>query len=574
MNNQALETIFNEIADLLELKEESGFRVNAYRRVARAIGSLTEDVQAIADRGALEEIPGIGKSLAEKIFEFLDSDKVDFHEKLLAELPVGLITLARLSGVGPKTARLIHASLGISTLDELEAAARAGRLRTLPRMGKKSEENVLRGIEQARRQSARTPIGIARPMADDLVAALRALPQVRQISVAGSLRRMRDRIGDLDVLVTSDDPDPVMDAFVRSPWVLDVLAHGPSKSSVTLRTGVQADLRVVPPEAFGAALQYFTGSKEHNAKVRERAVRAGLRLNEYGLFRADGEQRIAAATEEEIYDALGMPWIPPEMREDLGEVEAAVAGALPRLVEAGDIRGDLHMHTKWSDGSGSAAEMARAAKALGYEYVCITDHSQSLKFAGGVPPEDLRAHIAEVRALSNKKLGIEVLIGAEVDILADGSLDYDDDLLAALDLAIASVHSRFRMTESEMTARVVRAMRNPYVTILGHPTGRLIGQRDPYALDIDAVIREAAATGTILELNAAPERLDLKDDHLRRARANGVQIEIGSDAHAAEGLALNYGIGTARRAWLTAENVVNALPLVKLRAALRRKRGG
>jgi DNA polymerase (family 10) len=572
VNNTALESIFNEIADLLEVKAESPFRVNAYRRAARAIGSLTEDVEAIADRGALDEVPGIGKNLADKIFEYLDKGQIAYHEQLLAEFPVGLLVLLRVPGVGPKTARLVYTTLGVSTLDALEAAARDGRLRALPRMGKKTEENVLRGIEQVRRQSARTPIGVAWPMAADIVARLRETPRVRQASVAGSLRRMRDTIGDVDILVTSDDPQPVMDVFVALPSVVAVLAHGPSKSSVTLRTGVQADLRVVAPEAFGAALQYFTGSKEHNVKLRERAVRAGLRLNEYGLFRTRDGEKVAGASEGEIYAALGLPWIPPEMREDLGEVEAGVAGALPNVVSEADIRGDLHTHTRWSDGTASAAEMARACKKLGYAYLGITDHSQSLKFAGGVPVDALRAHIAEVRALSRTLPGMEVLIGAEVDILADGALDYPDDVLAELDLVIASVHTRFRMNEREMTARVLRAMANPYVTILGHPTGRLIGQREPYAIDVDAVIRQAAVTDTILELNAAPERLDLKDEHLRRARAAGVRIAVGSDAHAPEGLPLHYGIGTARRAWLTPADVVNTLPLAGLRAALRRKR--
>ncbi len=571
MRNLELAALLNEIADLLELKGESPFRVNAYRRAARALESLTEDVEELAARGALEEIPGVGKSIAEKIQEYLRTGKITYHQELLRELPAGITTLLRVPGLGPKTAMLIYQHLGITTLEELEQAARSGRLVGLPRMGPKTVENILRGIEQVHRAGSRLPLGSVLPYAQEIVARLRKLSSVRQISVAGSLRRMKDTIGDIDILVTSSRPEEPMEAFVRMPEVGEVLSHGTTRSSVLLRVGIQADLRVVEPASFGAALQYFTGSKEHNIKLRERAVRAGLKINEYGVFR--GERRIAGRTEEEVYAAVGLPWIPPELREDQGELEAAERGTLPNLVALQDIRGDLHMHTKWSDGAATAEEMAQAARSLGYEYICITDHSQSLKFAGGVTVEDLRRHIRDVRRLSERLEGITVLIGAEVDILPDGSLDYPDEVLAELDVVVASVHTHFRMDTQAMTERIVRAMHNPYVTILGHPTGRLIQQRDPYSVDVERLVEAARKTGTILEVNAAPERLDLKDVHVRLAKEHGVLLCINTDAHSPAQLRyMELGVGTARRGWAEPKDVVNTLPLRRLLEVLGRKR--
>jgi DNA polymerase (family 10) len=575
MKNLEIAALFNEIADLLEIKGESTFRVNAYRRAARSLENLAEDVEAVADRGELDQIPGIGKSLAEKISEYLRTGKITYHQELLRELPHGITTLMRVPGLGPKTAVLLYERLGITTLDQLERAAREGRLRDLPRMGKKTEENILRGIEQVRRQSTRLPLGAVLPLAQEVVAALRKAKGVGEVSVAGSLRRMRDTIGDVDVLATAKVPEPVMEAFVTHPLVAQVLSQGTTRSSVVLRNGVQADLRVVEPASFGAALQYFTGSMDHNVKLRERAVRMGLKVNEYGVFRVEDDRRVGGRTEEEVYAAVRLPWIPPELREDQGEIEAAERGKLPRLVTREDIRGDLHMHTKWSDGQATAEEMARAARQLGYEYVCITDHSQSLKFAGGVSVEDLREHVREVRRLSERLEGITVLIGSEVDILADGSLDYPDDVLRELDVVIASVHSRFRMDTRAMTDRILRAMRNPYVTMIGHPTGRLLGQRDPYSVDVERLVAGARETGTVLELNAQPDRLDLKDAHVRLAKEHGVQVAIGTDAHSpAELRFMEFGVGTARRGWLEPQDVVNTLPLNKLLSRLRRKRRG
>lgn len=571
--NRAVAQRFALIADLLEIKGESVFRVNAYRRAARAIEGLTEDVAAIAARGSLIEIPHIGKALADKIVEFLASGTMQAYEDLAAALPPGLVTLMLVPEIGPKTALLLHEHLGISTLDELEAAAAAGRIRTLPRMGPKTEEAILRGIAMVRRQAARRPLGFALPVAQEIVDRLRVVSGVREISAAGSLRRMKETVGDLDILATSRAPGRVMDAFIGAPGVAEVLSRGSTRSSVVLDDGLQADLRVVEPAAYGAALQYFTGSKEHNVALRERAVRAGLKLNEYGLWRTGDGRRVAGRTEAEVYRALGLPWIPPELREDQGEIEAAEAGRLPRLIEVGDIRGEVHAHTTWSDGADSVEEIAAAALAMGYEYVCITDHSQSLKIAGGVPAEDLRSHIRHVRSLSDR-MGIAVLIGTECDISAEGALDYPDDLLADLDLVIASVHTRFRMSREAMTSRMVRAMESERVDVLGHPTGRLLGARDPYEVDVEAVVDAAARTGTALEINAAPERLDLRDKDVRLARERGARLAIGTDAHSCAQLRhMPLGVGTARRGWAEPRDVINTLPLASLREFLGHREG-
>ncbi|MDQ7820106.1 MAG: DNA polymerase/3'-5' exonuclease PolX [Armatimonadota bacterium] len=570
MKNREIAAMFNDIADMLEIKGESPFRITAYRRAARALEGLTEDVAAIAARGELEEIPGIGKGIAEKIREYLETGTCKYYEELKAQLPPGLTTLMSVPEVGPKTALLLYQKLGITTIDQLEQAAREGRIRTLPRMGAKTEENILKGIALLRRTKERLPIGQVLPHAQDLLEALRATPGVDQISLAGSLRRMKETIGDIDILVTSARPDPVMEVFTTFPRVRQVLARGPTRSSVILDVGIQADVRVVEPECFGAALQYFTGSKDHNVKLRERAVRRGLKINEYGVFRTPGDQRIAGRTEEEVYAAVGLPWIPPEIREDQGEIELAERGALPRLVELADIRGDLQMHTRWSDGADTLEEMARAARALGYEYIAVTDHSQSLKFVGGVPVDELRAHARVARQVSDK-VGIAVLMGTECDILPDGRLDYPDDVLRELDVVVCSVHSRLKMGRQEMTERIIRALENPHTDILGHPTGRLLGQRDPYEVDMEAILDAARRTGTAVEINASPERLDLNDTHAKMARERGVMLVISTDAHNRYQLRyMQFGIGIARRAWLQKEHVLNTRPLAELRDWLRR----
>lgn len=487
--------------------------------------------------------------------------------------------------VGPKTALLLYRELGIADVDALEQACRDGRVRALPRLGARSETNILKGIDRRRRQGTRRPAFEVRPLVDAVVDGLRRAAGVEAASVAGSLRRLRDTVADIDIVVGAGDPPAVMGALVALPQIAQVLSKGPTRASVLLgRMAVQCDVRVVEPVSYGAALQYFTGSKEHNVRLREIAVRRGLRINEYGVYDvaaapapdpagdAAGRagRRVGGATEEEVYAAVGLPWIPPEIREGQGEIEAAQRGELPELVTLEEIRGDLHMHTQWSDGKDTAEVMARAAASRGYEYCCVTDHSQSLKFARGVTVEDLRAHAAAVRGLSDA-VGIRVLMGAEVDILGDGSLDYPDDVLAELDLVVGSIHSRFRMARDEMTKRVIRALEHPHLDVLGHPTGRLIGERPPYDLDIDAVLEAARRTETAIEINASPDRLDLPDVHVRAARERGVLVAIDTDAHQKAHLAfMPYGVGVARRGWMDAAHVVNAWPLATLLAFLAR----
>ena len=570
MRNLALARIFSEIADMLEIKEESIFRISAYRRAARAMESLTEDVTEVAARDDLEEVPGIGKSTAEKIEEYLETGKITYYEELRASLPPGITTLMSVPEVGPKTAVLLYEKLGVTTIDELERAARQGLVRTLPRMGAKTEENILNGIELIRRTKERLPLGQVLPHATEIEDALRALKEVKAISLAGSIRRMKETIGDIDVLVTSSRPARVMDVFTTLPQVQRVLAKGPTRSSVLLEVGIQADVRVVKPESFGAALQYFTGSKEHNVRLREKGVRRGLKINEYGVFRVKDEKRVAGRTEEEVYAALDLPWIPPEIREGQGEVELAEKGKLPRLVELPDIRGDLQMHTRWSDGSDSAEAMARAAKERGYEYIAITDHSQSLKFVGGVTVEELREHAKLVKQVADK-VGIAILMGTECEVHPDGSLDYPDEVLKELDIVLAAVHTRFRMSEAEMTKRMIKAMENPHVDVVAHPTGRLLGQRESYSVNVERLVEAARRRGTVLEINAGPQRLDLRDTQARMAQERGVKLAINTDAHTRYQLRyMEFGVGTARRGWVEKKNVINTLPLNDLRAFLRR----
>ena len=563
--NLEIARIFAQIADLLELKQESTFRVNAYRKGSRALESLAEDVQAVAARGELRKIGGIGASLAEKIEEYLRTGRIEYFDELSKTLPPGVPDLMTIPEVGPKTALLLYERLGITDIDELERACRAGKVRELPRLGAKIEQNILQGIERRRQQAARQPLGIVLPQAQTVLEVLGTASGVEALSLAGSIRRMRDTIADIDIVVARRAADPVMEALVQLPQVARVVSRGTTLSSVLLGvSGVQCDVRVVDPASFGAALQYFTGSKDHNVRLREMAVRGGLRINEYGVFRVADEVRVGGKAEEEVYGALGLPWIPPEIREDQGEIELAQRGELPTLVSLADVRGDLHMHTTWSDGDDTAETMARAAKTRGYEYIAITDHSRSLRFAGGVGIDDLHAHARVVQEVSDR-VGLRVLMGSEVDILPDGSLDYPDEVLRTLDLVIGSVHTRLRMSQEEMTRRVVTAMQNPHLDILGHPTGRLVGQRPPFDLDLDAVIDAARATETVLEINAYPERLDLRDAHVRLARDRGALFEIGTDAHRRDHLrVMEYGIGTARRGWVEAPGVINTWPLQRL----------
>ncbi len=574
IKNPEIAALFNEIADFLEVKGENPFRVRAYRRAAQAVEGLTEDIVAVARRRGLQAIPGIGKDLAAKIEEYLGHGAVAYLEGLREEIPVGVIELMGIHGVGPKTAKLLYEQVGVDSVEKLEELAKAHKLAGLPGIKEKTEENILKGIAVWRSGRERKPVGAALLLAEAILAELRALREVDQISVAGSLRRMRETVKDIDILVTSSRPARIMEIFVGLPNLAEVLARGETKSSVRLRENIQVDLRVVEPESFGAALQYFTGSKQHNIRVRELAQRQGLRVSEYGVFDEKANRRLAGATEEEVYRAVGLPYIPPELREDSGEIEAALEGRLPALVSLEEIRGDLQLHTTWSDGAHSLPELAAGVRAKGYQYMAVTDHSKSATVAGGMDEERVLQMIAEVRAVNRRLPGFRVLAGCEVDIRADGSLDFPDEILRELDLVQVSVHSRFKMAREEMTARIARAVCHPLVHILGHPTGRLIGERAPYEVDIEAVLEAAGAAGTAVEINAAPSRLDLNDLHARRAKELGIPITISTDAHAMPQLDfMRYGVAVARRAWLTPQDILNTRPLKALLLWLDRKRG-
>jgi len=573
MRNVEIAILFNEVADFLEIKNENPFRIRAYRRAAQAVEGLSENIEALAQRGALLEVPGIGKDLATKIQEYLVSGKVAYLEDLRKEIPTGVIDLMGVHGLGPKTAKLLYEQVGVDSVDKLEELAKAHKLAGLPGIKEKTEENILKGIAVWKSGRERMPLGTALLLAETILDRLRGLKEVDQIEAAGSLRRMRETVRDIDILITSTSAARVMDVFVGLPNVVEVRAHGETKSSVRLRENIAVDLRVVDPDCFGAALMYFTGSKQHNIRVRELAQRKGLKLSEYGLFEEKTDRRVAGETEAEVYHAVGLPFIPPELREDGGEIEAALEGRLPNLVSLPDIRGDLQMHTKWSDGAHSLAELAEGVRAKGYQYMAVTDHSKSSTVAGGMKDEQALQMIAEVRALNTQLKGFRVLAGCEVDIRGDGSLDFPDEILKQLDLVLVSVHSRFKMAREEMTARMVRAVQHPLVHLLGHPTGRLIGERGPYEVDMHAVLEAARGAGIAVEINASPSRLDLNDLHARRAKDLGIPIAINTDAHTIGQLdTMRFGVSVGRRAWLTPKDVMNTWPEEELISWLEMKR--
>jgi DNA polymerase (family 10) len=574
MKNRELADLFDELADLLEIQGEQVFRVNSYRRAGRVIKDLPEDIEAVAASGKLADLPGIGKAMVEKITQYLREGKIDLHTETRASMPAGLPGLLKIPGMGPKKVALVWKELKVVDIASLKAAIAEGKLQALKGMGEKTAKQLLEGIEFLDRSGGRTPLGLALPLAEQLQEMLAKVKGVKRVSIAGSLRRGCETIGDLDLLCEATDGERVVKAFTTLPLVKRVLAEGKTKGSVIIerRDGVeiQADCRVVPGESFGAALQYFTGSKEHNVRLRELAGKRKLKLNEYGLF--DGEKMIAGAEEEQIYKKLSVPMVPPEAREDHGELEP---GAVEELITLEDIRGDLHMHTNASDGTVTAAEMAVAAHERGYEYIAITDHSKSSAIANGLSIDRMWRQIEKIRELNKKHDAVTVLVGCECDILADGSLDYPDTLLAACDLVVASVHNALRQERKKITARVMAAMDNPFVTILGHPTGRLINKREAMDLDMPAIIAHAAKTQTVLEINAAWQRLDLCDRHVRLAREAGVKLSIDTDAHSTAQLdQMRLGIMTARRGWVRAKDVINSLPLFALRKALTKKRGG
>lgn len=573
MKNLQLAAVLAEIGDMLELLGENPFRIRAYRRAARSIELLPESIESMWRDGRLDQVEGVGKGIAAGIEQWLTTGTIDYHEELQTQVPRGLLEVTRVPGVGPKTARLLHDELGVDGLDELEQACLAGRVRTVKGLGAKTEENILKGIARLRRHSERIPVGVALPVARLIVDELQKEPAVQRVAYAGSVRRGRETIGDIDVIASSEQPAKVIEAFVHMPGVQEVLAQGQEKASIVLAQGVQVDLLVIGDHQFAAALHHFTGSKEHNIAMRELARGRGFRISEHGILDEAAGTMLPVETEADVFGALDLPFIPPELREDGSELSAARAGSLPSLIETSDIRGDLHAHSTWSDGHHSILDMAEAARAKGYEYIAITDHSKSLGVAGGLTPEQLLSQIEEIQALNERWDDFCILAGAEVDILPDGTLDFDDDVLRRLDIVIASVHSAMNQDEATMTERIVAAMRNPYVDVIGHPTGRVLGRRDPYTVNMERIIEVAAETGTCLEINASPERLDLKDVHARSAKDAGVLLAVNTDAHRIEGLEqMSYGITVARRAWLEAGHVLNCLPLDELRRSLKRSR--
>ncbi len=580
MTNAEIAAVFREIAALLEIDGADTFRVRSYQRVADSLESLGENVADIYARGELQKIPGVGKSTAKKISELLDTGVVAAHQELRAKFPETLLEMLSISGFGPRKVALVYNELGIKSVEELEEAAEEGRLRELQGFGAKSEENLLRSIALYRQGQKRTLLGSALPRAQELVKLLQARDDVLQVSIAGSLRRGRETIGDMDILATSTDAAGVCEFFAGLPQFSEVIAHGETKVSARFEDNLQVDLRAVEPESFGAALQYFTGSQAHNIELRERAQKRDLTINEYGVFRVmeqdERGEKVAGETEEGVYEAVGLPWIPPELREARGEIEAAEAGRLPELITLDDIRGDCQMHSEWSDGHTSIAEMATACRERGYEYCVITDHSVSLGVAGGLTPEQVQAEAAEIAEL-NEKLRAEgidfrVFHGTEVDILADGSLDYDDDVLAAVDFVIVAIHQGFSRDEQRIMKRLRAALENPHVDCVAHPTGRLINTREAYAVNLAELIDLAAEHDVALEINAFPERLDLDDVHCRLARDRGVDIMINTDAHDPAHLDyMQFGVTTARRGWLEAKDVVNTRSAGEFEQWLHRK---
>jgi DNA polymerase (family X) len=575
ISNHEIARIFNEIADLMEVREDSPFKVRAYRKAAETIEGLTESLESIAARGELEKIPSIGKAIAEKITDICRTGTTPLYDELRAEVPSGLVDILAIPGIGPSKVRALHEALGISSIDELEAAAREHRVRNVAGMGAKTEENILHAIEAHRRRSQRWPLGKALPYSEQLAASLSQQSGGVRVEVLGSIRRRVDTIGDIDLGAETTEPERVMAAFVRLPHVKEVLVSGPASTRVRTHAGIQVDLRAARPEDFGFLVHHFTGSRAHNIRLREIAERRGARISEYGIFAAGTDQELTAGEDEaEVYRFLGLPDIPPELREDRGEIEAAQAGTLPNLITESDIRGNLHSHSTWSDGTVSIEAMANAARARGHRYIAITDHSKALGITNGLDEERLRAQIAEIDGLNAAAAdSFRILKGSEVDILTDGTLDLDPALLEVLDFVIASVHSRFNLDEAAMTARIIRAMESGVVDLIAHPTGRLLGARDPYAVNLEKLFDAAATTQTALEINAFPDRLDLNDVNARRARDRGVMISINTDAHHPDHLGLFFfGIATARRGWITARDVINTWELDALLAWLRERR--
>lgn len=567
--NKEIAKLFYQIADALEIKGETGFKVIAYQKAARVLEDLTQDVAELLASGQLAEIPGIGKGMAEKIEEYLKTGKIKRYEEVMKDVPEGLLQLLEIPGLGGKTIHLMHKELKVKNLDDLKRVIEDGSLEKLRGMGKKKVENIKKGIELFEHAQERMPIYEALTIAEEVIDYLKGAPGISHISTAGSLRRMKETVGDIDILAAGKDGRKIIEYFVKHPKTIKILAEGDTKGSILLETELgqrQVDLRIVEEECYGAALQYFTGSKAHNIKLRGLAKDKGLKISEYGVFR--GEKKIAGKTEEEVYGVFGLPVFPPEMREDRGEIELALEGRLPEIIEPGDIKGDLHVHSNWSDGVLTLEEIVEHGKKLGYKYIAICDHSQAAKYAHGLTPERLKEQIKEIDQINRKLKDFRLLKGVEVDILADGSIDLPDEMLKKLDIVVASIHSGFK---KNVTERIIAAIKHPLVDIIGHPTGRLISGREGYDVDIDKVIEAAAEYGKILELNAYYDRLDLDEFNLKKAKEKGVLISIGTDTHYAHGFSMmRFGVGIARRAWLTKTDVINTLPLDKLLKSLKK----
>ncbi len=570
MNNSDIARVFQDIADLLELKGETPFKIRAYQKAVRSIEQLPVGLEQLRQEGKLRDVPGVGEAIEKKIAELLTTGRLKYYEELRSEFPPGVISLLQVPGIGPKTAMRLSTELGIKSPEELEGAIVDGRVEGLYRLGEKTAENILHHLRSMRTKEQRIPIGTALPLAEDIMMSLRQSSPIRNLTPAGSLRRFRETIGDIDLMGTADDGEAVVEAFTKLPQVKEVLARGGTKASVVTHRDLQVDLRVVENEDFGSLLQYFTGNKQHNIALRERGQRQGLKLSEYGITTLDDGRLERFSTEEGFYSRLGLDFIPPELREGQHEIERAEEHSIPHLLEPEEVKGDLHVHSDWSDGHDSIEAMALAARGMGYEYIAVTDHSRGLGIAHGLNEERLRAQMMEIRSINERLHGIRVLSGIEVDIRANGSLDLPEGILEELDVVIAAVHSALSQDEDRMTRRVLGAMENPRVDIIAHPTSRLLGQREPVALDMEAVFRGAARTGTALEINCMPDRLDLRDIHIFRARELGVKLALGTDAHGTEHLNyIRFGVGMARRGWGEARHLLNTMSAEGLLASFR-----
>lgn len=567
MKNLEIAKIFYEIADILELQNVN-WKPRAYRKAAKSIESLSKDIEEIyKEQGikGLENIPGVGERLAKKIIEFIETGKVKTHEKLKKSIPRHLVDLMEVPGLGPKRAEFLYKKLHIKTIKQLEQAAKQHKIKNLPTFKEKSEENILQGIQIFKKGQERTMLGLALPVVEEIESRLRKLKQVDKAVAAGSVRRRKETIRDIDILVSSNNPTPVTDFFTKMPEVQRILAKGPTKSSILLKNGLQVDLRIIPPDRFGSALQYLTGSKDHSIKLRSIAIKKNLKLSEYGLFDRKTNNLVAAKTEEEIYNKIGLSYIEPELRENQGEIEAALQGKLPNLVKLSDIKGDLHAHSNYTDGSNKIEDIATAARHLGYSYICITDHAKAIGVAHGLTEQQLKKQIKEIDLLNKNLKNFRILKGTELNIKQDGTLDYSNNLLKELDIVVASVHHAFKLDKKKMTARIIKAMENEYVTIIGHPTGRMMGKRNPYELDFNKIFETAKSTNTALEINSMPDRLDLNDINIRSAVENKVKLAINTDSHNISHLKLmELGVMQARRGWATKKDIINTLPLKEL----------